>query len=159
MPTPSSNFSPSRKRESLPYSTCATKCREEGAQERQSNLELMKRGRTIIILSAVGTIFLIICVAGLFYHRNKMNDYKQIVAVILPMQNPERHLREQLRGGKGHKCRGEDRSGAKTTRNRKTFFEQLEKMMKDDWTYRDVALARQDRHPLLHQPHISLACS
>lgn len=116
------------------------KVSEEERKNASQSLELMKRGRTIIILSAVGTIFLIICVAGLFYHRNKMNDYKQIMARYLANAESERHLREQLEAAKA--TNAEAKTGAVLNDEKsQNLFEQLEKMMKDDRTYRDASLS------------------
>ena len=116
------------------------KVSEEERKNASQSPELMKRGRTIIILSAVGTIFLIICVAGLFYHRNKMNDYKQIVARYLANAESERHLREQLEAAKA--TNAEAKTGAVLNDEKsQNLFEQLEKMMKDDRTYRGAPLS------------------
>ena len=116
------------------------KVSEEERKNADQSLELMKRGRTIIILLAVGSIFIVICVAGFFYHRRKVAGYKQTVARYLENARSERHLREQLEAATADR-QGSRQSGSLNDEKSQALYLALEQLMKEKHIYRDSSLS------------------
>jgi len=123
------------------------KVSEEERKNVVQNLELVKRGRTIIVLIAVGIMFLLICIALYIYHRRKVADYKQTVARYLDNARSERILREQLQAAIARKH--EQRYGGLNDEKSSQLFMALEKMMKEEMIYRDSALSLEKTAGLL----------
>lgn len=119
------------------------KVREEELKNASQSLEIMKRGRTIIILTAIGVLFLIICVAGFIYHRRKISDYKQTIARYLENMRNEKLLREQLEQAN---IKAQQRDTSNTTtgglndEKSKQLYQQIEKLM-NEGLYRDSSLS------------------
>lgn len=118
------------------------KVREEEWKNANQSLEIMKRGRTIIILTGIGVIFLLICVAGFIYHRRKVTDYKQTVARYLENMRNEKLLREQLEQAT---VQSQQRDTSRATgglndEKSKHLYQKLEKLM-NDGLYRDCTLS------------------
>ncbi|MDE5876409.1 MAG: helix-turn-helix domain-containing protein [Muribaculaceae bacterium] len=116
------------------------KVSEEERKNATQSIEIIKRGRTILILSTIGVIFILILVGGIIYHRRKMTDYKQTISRYLDNMRQERHLREQL-----EKANIEHRESRSTSslNNGKSLelYQQLEKLMKEEHLYRDSSLS------------------
>lgn len=118
------------------------KVREEELKNASQSLEIMKRGRTIIILTAIGMLFLIICVAGFFYHRRKISDYKQTIARYLENMRNEKLLREQLEQAniKAQQRDASNATGGLNDEKSKKLYQQIEKLM-NEGLYRDSSLS------------------
>ena len=118
------------------------KVREEEWKNASQSLEIMKRGRTIIILTAIGILFLIICVAGFIYHRRKISDYKQTIARYLENMRNEKLLREQLEQAniKAQQRDASNPTGGLNDEKSKQLYQQIEKLM-NEGLYRDSSLS------------------
>ena len=118
------------------------KVREEELKNASQSLEIMKRGRTIIILTAIGVLFLIICVAGFIYHRRKISDYKQTIARYLDNMRNEKLLREQLEQAniKAQQRDTSNTTGGLNDEKSKQLYQQIEKLM-NEGLYRDSSLS------------------
>ncbi len=118
------------------------KVREEEWKNANQSLEIMKRGRTIIILTAIGMMFLIICIAGFIYHRRKVTDYKHTIARYLDNMRNEKLLREQLEQANAQAQQRDvyRTSGGLNDEKSKQLYQQLEKMM-NEGLYHDSTLS------------------
>ncbi|MDE5882878.1 MAG: helix-turn-helix domain-containing protein [Muribaculaceae bacterium] len=118
------------------------KVREEELKNASQSLEIMKRGRTIIILTAIGVVFLLICVVGFFYHRRKVGDYKQTITRYLDNMRNEKLLREQLEQAniKAQQRDTSNTTGGLNDEKSKQLYQQIEKLM-NEGLYRDSSLS------------------
>lgn len=118
------------------------KVREEEWKNANQSLELMKRGRTIIILTAIGVFLLIIGVAGFIYHRRMVSDYKQTIARYLENMRNEKLLREQLEQAtiKAQQGDASNTTGGLNDEKSKQLYQQIEKLM-NEGLYRDSSLS------------------
>lgn len=118
------------------------KVSEEERKNASQSLEILKRGRTIIILIALGAIFLVICVAGFIYHRRKVADYNETIARYLENMRNEKLLREQLEQANAQvQQRDHSRpSGGLNDEKSNQLYQQLEKLM-NEGLYRDPSLS------------------
>lgn len=116
------------------------KVSEEERKNATQSIEIMKRGRTILILLAIGIIFVLILVGGFIYHRRKITDYKQTISRYLDNMRQERLLREQLeQANAGHR---ESRQTSSLNNGRSLeLYQQLEQLMKEERLYRDSSLS------------------
>ncbi|MBD5312207.1 MAG: helix-turn-helix domain-containing protein [Muribaculaceae bacterium] len=116
------------------------KVSEEERKNATQSIEIMKRGRTILILSTAGIIFILILVGGVIYHRRKVTDYKQTISRYLDNMRQERHLREQLEQANTEQRESRQTSGLNNGKSLE-LYQQLERLMKEDHLYRDSSLS------------------
>ncbi|MDE6668586.1 MAG: hypothetical protein K2K26_02745, partial [Muribaculaceae bacterium] len=116
------------------------KVSEEERKNATQSIEIIKRGRTILILSTIGVIFVLILVGGIIYHRRKMVDYKQTINRYLDNMRQERHLREQLEQANAQQRESRQTSGLNNGKSLE-LYQQLEKLMKEEHLYRDSSLS------------------
>ena len=114
--------------------------REEEWKNANQSLEIMKRGRTIIILIAIGVLLIVIGVAGFIYHRRKMTYYKQTVTRYLENMRNEKMLREQLELAQSQQRNAPRQSSGLNDEKSKQLYQQLEMLM-NDGLYRDSSLS------------------
>lgn len=118
------------------------KVSEEERKNASQSLEILKRGRTIIILIAIGVVFLVICIAGFIYHRRKVADYNETIARYLENMRNEKLLREQLEQATAQ-AQQRDRSrpsGGLNDEKSNQLYQTLEKLM-NEGLYRDSSLS------------------
>lgn len=113
---------------------------EEERKNASQSLEIMKRGRIIIILIAIGVVFILICVGGFIYHRRKVADYNDTIARYLENMRNEKLLREQLEQANAQHRECNRTSGGLNDEKSNQLFTQLEKYM-NDGLYRDSSLS------------------
>lgn len=134
------NFFSEQKEREFAILDLRNKVREEEWKNAKQSLEIMKRGRTIIILIAIGVIFLIICIAGLIYHRRKVTDYKHTITRYLENMRNEKLLREQLEQANAQQRDACRTSGGLNDEKSKQLYQQLEKLM-NEGLYHDSTLS------------------
>ncbi|MBD5358093.1 MAG: helix-turn-helix transcriptional regulator [Bacteroides sp.] len=115
---------------------------EEERKNASQSLEILKRGRTIIILIAIGVVFLVICIAGFIYHRRKVADYNETIARYLENMRNEKLLREQLEQATAQAQQHDTPRPTGGLNNEKSnqIYQQLEKLM-NEGAYRDSSLS------------------
>ena len=114
--------------------------KEEEWKNANQRLEIMKRGRTIIILIAIGVLLIVIGVAGSIYHRRRMAYYKQTVTRYLENMRNEKMLREQLELAQAQQRNAPRQSSGLNDEKSKQLYQQLEMLM-NDGLYRDSSLS------------------
>ena len=115
------------------------KVSEEERKNMSNHLELVKRGRIIILLSVISLITFFILAGGVFYHHHKMRGYKQTIARYLDNAREEQRLRRQLEAVSA--SHSERASGGLNIEKSAEIFQNLESMMKSEKIYRDCSLS------------------
>ena len=117
------------------------RARVAGEQNKNSiqSMELLKRGKTIIILYSIGVVIIILCIAFLFYHRAKVRGYRETVARYLEKDRQEKLLRRQLDEANAS-LKEEPRSISVKEEKSDEIYRNLEELMTEKKIYRDPGL-------------------